>query len=468
MSGERIERDALGEVRVPAEAYYGAETVRAVENFKISGRKPRPELIRALAEVKVAAARANRAVGALPADVADAIARSAEEVAGGELAEEFLVDPYQAGAGTSTHMNVNEVVANRAEELLGGSEGKAPERGSHDRVHPNDHVNAGQSSNDVFPTAVRIAVLEQLPPVLEALDELIDAFEERAAAFADVVKAGRTHLQDALPVTLGSEFGAYAEMLRRARQRVVSTAEERLARVPLGGTAIGTGFGAAPGYRERALEELRAVTGLPLTGAENLLEAVRNLGDLGDFAGALKSLAVAVTQICNDLRMLSMGPRTGLAEFSLPEVQPGSSIMPGKVNPSIVEMVNMVCLRVIGAEQTVSLAVAAGQLDMSVMTPLIADELLEVETLLANGLRTLAERCVAGIEANVERDRGYAEASLAMATALRPALGYDRAAELAMEAHRTGKTLREVVESSGALEGDDAKEILDPGRSTGI
>ena len=463
MTGERIERDALGEVRVPADAYYGAETVRAAENFKISGRPPRPALIRALAEVKVAAARANGAVGALPQDVADAIARAAEEVAAGELADQFLVDPYQAGAGTSTHMNVNEVVANRAEELLGGS----GERGSHDRVHPNDHVNAGQSSNDVFPTAVRIAVLEELPPVLDSVEGLIGAFEDRATAFSDVVKAGRTHLQDALPVTLGAEFAAYAEMLRRSRDRIVSTAEERLARVPLGGTAIGTGFGAAPGYRERALEELRSVTGLPLVGAENLLEAVRNLGDLADFAGALKSLALAVTQICNDLRMLSMGPRTGLAEFALPEVQPGSSIMPGKVNPSIVEMVNMVCLRVIGAEQTVSLAVAAGQLDMSVMTPVIADELLEVETLLANGLRTLAERCVSGIEADVERDRAYAEASLAMATALRPALGYDRAAELAMEAHRTGRTLREVVEASGAIEDGDADEILDPGRYTG-
>jgi aspartate ammonia-lyase len=463
VSGERVERDALGEVHVPADAYYGAETVRAAENFNISGRRPRPALIRALAEVKVAAARANGAVGSLPEEVADAIARAAEEVVAGELADQFLVDPYQAGAGTSTHMNINEVVANRAEELLDGS----VERGSHDRVHPNDHVNAGQSSNDVFPTAVRIAVLEELPPVVDALDELIEAFEERAAAFADVVKAGRTHLQDALPVTLGAEFDAYAEMLGRARQRVVSTAEERLARVPLGGTAIGTGFGAAPGYRELALEQLRSVTGLPLVGAENLVEAVRNLGDLADFAGALKSLALAVTQICNDLRMLSMGPRTGLAEFSLPEVQPGSSIMPGKVNPSIVEMVNMVCLRVIGAEQTVSLAVAAGQLDMSVMTPVIADELLEVETLLANGLRALAERCVSGIEADVERDRAYAEASLAMATALRPALGYDRAAELAMEAHRTGKTLREVVEAAGALEGADANETLDPGNSTG-
>jgi aspartate ammonia-lyase len=466
VTGERIERDALGDVAVPADAYYGAETVRAAENFRISERPPRPALIRALAQVKIAAARANAAVGALPEDVADAIARAAEEVARGELKDEFLVDPYQAGAGTSTHMNVNEVVANRAEELLSGSPGSPP-RGSHERVHPNDDVNAGQSSNDVFPTAVRVAVLEELPPVLDALDLLIAAFEERAEAFAQIVKAGRTHLQDALPITLGAEFAAYAEMLRRGRERIVSMAQQRLARVPLGGTAVGTGFGAAPGFREHALEELRAVTGLPIHGAENLVEAVRNLGDLADFAAALKSLAVALTQICNDLRMLSMGPRTGLAEFKLPEVQPGSSIMPGKVNPSIVEMVNMVCLRVIGAEQTVSLAVAAGQLDMSVMTPVIADELLEVETLLANALRTLAERCVSGIEPDVERERAYAEGSLAMATALRPALGYDRAAELAMEAHRTGKTLREVVESSRVLEANDGEDVLDPGRYTG-
>jgi aspartate ammonia-lyase len=404
-------------------------------------------------------------VGALPEDVADAIARAAEEIAQGALADQFLVDPYQAGAGTSTHMNVNEVVANRAEELLSGTRGGT--RGSHERVHPNDHVNAGQSSNDVFPTAVRVAVLEELPPVLDALDQLIAAFRDRAAAFAGVVKAGRTHLQDAVPVTLGGEFSAYAEMLSRARGRLDSTARERLARVPLGGTAVGTGFGAAPGYRERVLEELRSVTGLPIAGAEDLLEAVRNLGDLADFAGALKSLAVALTQICNDLRMLSMGPRTGLAEMALPEVQPGSSIMPGKVNPSIVEMVNMVCMRVAGAEETVSLAVSAGQLDMSVMTPVIADELLEVETLLAAAMRTLAERCVSGIEADVERERDYAESSLAMATALRPKLGYDRAAELATQAHRTGKTLRDVAVETGALDADEADEILDPGRYTG-
>ncbi len=458
---ERTERDALGDVRVPSDAYYGAETVRAAGNFSISGRKPRAALIRALALVKVAAARANASIGALPADVADAIARAAEEVANGELPEEFLVDPYQAGAGTSTHMNMNEVIANRAEELLGGI------RGSHEHVHPNDHVNAGQSSNDVFPTAVRIATLRELQPVLDALDELVAAFRERASAFAGVVKAGRTHLQDAVPVSLGGEFDAYAEMLSRARERISSTAEERLARVPLGGTAIGTGFGAAPGYRDAVLEELRRVTGLPLVGAEDLLEAVRNLGDFADFAGSLKSLALALTQICNDLRMLSMGPRTGLAEIVLPEVQPGSSIMPGKVNPSIVEMVNMVCMRVSGAEHTVSLAVQAGQLDMSVMTPVIADELLEVESLLAAGMRTLAERCVSGIQADVERSRLYAETSLAMATALRPHVGYDRAAELAVEAHRSGKTLREVVEELKILDREDAEDILDPGRYIG-
>lgn len=458
---ERIERDALGEVRVPADAYYGAETVRAAQNFRISGRRPRPELIQALAMVKLAAARANGAVGALDPEVADAVARAAREVADGALAEQFLVDPYEMGAGTSTHMNVNEVVANRAEELLGGR------IGSHERVHPNDHVNAGQSSNDVFPTAIRIAALTQLRPLLEALDRLIVAFRARAAAFTDVVKAGRTHLQDALPITLSREFAAYAEMLSRARNRLHQTAIERLARLPVGGTAVGTGFGAAPGYRERVLEELREVTGLPVFGADDTVEAVRNLGDLGEFAAVLKSLALALDQVCNDLRLLSMGPRTGVAEFALPEVQPGSSMMPGKVNPSIPEIVNMVCMRVCGAEHTVTLAVAAGQLDMSVMTPVIADELLEIEGLLANAISTLAESCVSGIEAHVERCRMYAESSLAMATALRPALGYDRAAELAMQAHRSGRTLREVIEETGALPADRAEELLDPRRCTG-
>jgi aspartate ammonia-lyase len=461
---ERIERDALGDVAVPSDAYYGAETVRAERNFRISGRRPRPTLIRALALVKLAAARTNGAVGALPPDIADAIVGAAVEVADGAFADQFLVDPYQAGAGTSLHMNVNEVIANRAEELLSGSRGGR--RGSYERVHPNDHVNAGQSSNDVVPTAIRIATLAELEPLVRAVDELAAAFRERGALFASAVKAGRTHLQDAVPVTLGAEFDAYAEMLERARERLVSTAEGRLARVPLGGTAVGSGFGTAPGYRERVLEELQRASGLPLRGAEDLLEAVRNLGDFADFAGSLKSLSLALTQTCNDLRLLSMGPRTGLAEFSLPEVQPGSSIMPGKVNPSIVEMVNMVCMRVSGAEQTVSLAVQAGQLDMSVMTPVIADELLEVESLLTAAIRTLAERCVAGIEPDLERLRRYAESSLAMATALRPHVGYDRAAELAVEAHRSGKTLREVVEELGVLDRETAAEILDPGRYT--
>jgi aspartate ammonia-lyase len=460
-TAHRLERDALGEVMVPADAYYGAETVRAVENFRISGRKPRPTLITALAKVKVAAAAANAAVDALDPVIADAIGRAAQEVAAGSLADQFLVDPYQAGAGTSTHMNVNEVVANRAEEILGGTVG------SHDRVHPNDHVNLGQSSNDVVPTAIRIALLTELPALLDSLDGLIAAFRDRAEAFAEVVKAGRTHLQDAVPITLGREFAAYGEMLARAGERLVRTARERLARLPIGGTAVGTGFGAAPGYRERVLEELKRVTGLPLVGAEDNVEAVRNLGDLGEFAGALKTLALALSQIADDLRMLSMGPRTGLAEISLPEVQPGSSIMPGKVNPSIPEMVNMVCMRVCGAEQTVGLAVAAGQLDMNVMTPVIADELLEAEGLLAAAMSVFAERCVSGIEADERRCLEYARASLAMATALRPHVGYDRAADIAMEAHRSRRTLQEVVEELGVLTGEEAAEILHPRRHAG-
>jgi aspartate ammonia-lyase len=450
-----MERDALGEVRVPKDAYYGAETVRAVANFQISGRLPRRELIRALAQVKVAAGMANRDMGALEPEIAHAVITAATEVAEGRLADQFLVDPYQAGAGTSTHMNVNEVIANRASELLGGERGDG-------RVHPNDHVNLGQSSNDVFPTATRVAVLSRLPEVLEAIDRLVDAFRDRARRSAEVVKAGRTHLQDALPITLGREFEAYARMLLRTRDRLEATGMERVTRVPLGGTAIGTGFGAPPGYRERAVEHLREVTGLPLIGADDLVEIVRNHSDLGEFAAALKGVAVALAQIANDLRMLSMGPRTGLAEFDLPEIQPGSSIMPGKVNPSIPEMVNMVGMRMSGAEHTVALAVGAGQLELNVMTPVIADELLETELLLARAVDTFAERCVRGIEPQAERCLTYAEASLAMATALRPAVGYDRAAELAVIAHRTGRTLREVALEANVLPPDELDRILDP------
>jgi aspartate ammonia-lyase len=457
----RIERDALGEVRVPKDAYYGAETVRAVENFRITGRAPRPEVIRAIAWVKIAAARANVTVGALDPDRADAIARAGEEVANGALADQFLVDPYQAGAGTSTHMNVNEVLAARAEELLGVD---ASARGEHTRVHPNDHVNASQSSNDVFPTATRLAVLSRCTPLLAELDRLVAALRAKGEEFAGVVKSGRTHLQDAVPITLGKEFAAYGEMLARARERLQHTANERVARLPIGGTANGTGFGAPPGYREAVVPLIAEVSGLPVFGAEDLVEAVRNHGDLGEFASALKSAAVALAQICNDLRMLAMGPRTGLAEINLPEVQPGSSIMPGKVNPSIVEMVNMVCMRLSGAEHTVAMAVEAGQLDMTVMTPVIADELLEAEHLLERASATLTDRCVSGITANVDRCREYAWASLGLATALRPLVGYERSADIATRALREGKTVRVVAEEAGAGTPEELDAVLDPAR----
>jgi aspartate ammonia-lyase len=456
----RFERDALGEVRVPKDAYYGAETARAVENFRITGRKPRPELIQALAWVKTAAARANESIGVLDSEIAGAIARAGEEVAAGGLADQFMVDPYQAGAGTSTHMNVNEVLATRAEELL-GVEGQ---RGEYTRVHPNDHVNAGQSSNDVFPTATRLAVLARSLPLLAELDRLIGALRAKGEEFAGVVKSGRTHLQDAVPITLGKEFNAYAEMLQRARDRLEQTANERVARLPIGGTANGTGFGAAPGYREAVVPLIAQVSGLPVFGADDLVEIVRNHGDLGELAGTLKSAAVALAQICNDLRMMAMGPRTGLAEIRLPEVQPGSSIMPGKVNPSIVEMVNMVCMRVSGAEHTVASAVEAGQLDMTVMTPVIADELLEAERLLERACATLTERCVSGIEANEERCREYAGASMGLATALRPLVGYAKSADIAIAAFREGKTIRQVAEEQGAGTPDELDAALDPAK----
>jgi aspartate ammonia-lyase len=456
----RLERDALGEVRVPHNAYYGAGTVRAVENFRITGRKPRPELIRALALVKIAAAWANSAVAAVDPELGNAIARAGKEVAGGELADQFLVDPYEAGAGTSTHMNVNEVLANRAEEIITG------QYGEYARVHPNDHVNASQSSNDVFPTAVRIAILEKDRTLLQELQRLVDAFRAKGGEFADMVKAGRTHLQDAVPITLGQEFDAFAEMVDRAAGRIDQTARERVARLPLGGTATGTGFGTKPGYADRALTRLVELTELPLHAAEDRIEMIRNHGDLGEFAGALKGLAVALSQVCNDLRLMSMGPRTGLAEIELPEVQPGSSITPGKVNPAVPEMVNMVCMRVRGAEHTVSLAVEAGQLDMNVMIPVIADEILESMQLLERAATTLSDSCIMGIRPHPERLRTYAETSLGLAAALQPALGFARAADIAMKAYRRGRTIKQVVEEERVLSANEVDTLMDPARYT--
>ena len=456
----RVERDALGEVRVPLKAYYGAGTVRASEIFQITGRRPRPELIRALALVKIAAAWANSAVAAIDPELGNAIARAGKEVAGGELADEFVVDPYEAGAGTSTHMNVNEVLANRAEEIITG------QYGEYVRVHPNDHVNASQSSNDVFPTAVRIAILEGNRGLLLELQRLVEALRAKGDQFADLVKSGRTHLQDAVPITLGQEFDAFAEMVARAAGRIDQTARERVARLPIGGTATGTGFGTKPGYADRVMTWLVELTELPLHPAEDPIEIIRNHGDLGEFAGALKGLALALSQICNDLRLMSMGPRTGLAEIELPEVQPGSSIMPGKVNPAIPEMVNMVCMRVRGAEHTVSLAVEAGQLDLNAMIPVIADEILESMRLLEGAVGALSDKCVPGIRPHPERLRAYAEDSLGLATTLRPALGYARAADIATKAYRMGRTIKQVVEEERLLTPSELETMMDPHRYT--
>ncbi|MEX0832880.1 MAG: aspartate ammonia-lyase [Actinomycetota bacterium] len=454
----RVEKDALGEVEVPDDAYYGAETARAVRNFHISRQRQHPLLIRAIAQIKLAAARANVAVGALSDEIGEVIERAAQEIVEGGFADQFVVDAYSAGAGTSIHMNVNEVIANRAGELL------SEPKGTYERVHPNDHVNMGQSSNDVFPTALRIAILTNLASgLLVGLDKLIEALKARGEAFQGIVKSGRTHLQDAVPITLGREFAAYANMVLRAADPT-STAEKRLQRIPLGGTAVGTGFGTAPGYRERVVRELREITELDLESAEDLVEAVRNLGDFAEFAGALKTLSLALGQIANDLRMLSMGPRTGLAEISLPAVQPGSSMMPGKINPSVAEVMNMVCMRVSGAEHTVALAAGAGQLDMNVMTPVIADELLKVLGMLHRAVGGFTEMCVKGIEADVDRCREFAEASLGIATALDPVIGYEKAAELVVKAFRTGRTLKDVVRESGLVGDEQLDDILNPER----
>ncbi len=431
----RIEHDSLGERRVPASAYYGIQTVRAIENFPISGLKPPADLVTATVLVKKAAAEANQALGRLTPEVGRAIVRAADEVLKGGLRDQFVVDVYQAGAGTSHNMNVNEVLANRAAELLGDK------RGRYTRVHPNDHVNMSQSTNDVFPTATRLALLMATPDLVHAARELAGAFAARSVEFAHVVKTGRTHLQDAVPITLGQEFSGYAGCLE-AGAAGVQDAAEGLLELNLGATAVGTGLNAGDDYRQRAIANLGHYTGLDLQPARNTFRVTQSMGDMLAFSGALRRLAVELSKIASDLRLLSMGPRAGLAEIALPPVQPGSSIMPGKVNPSIAEMVNQVCFQVIGCDTTVMMACEAGQLELNVMMPVIAWNLLHASTILRQAMRALTERCVSGITANAAHAHELLERSTATATALSPYIGYAATAEVAQDAVRTGKPIR--------------------------
>jgi fumarate hydratase class II/aspartate ammonia-lyase len=453
----RIERDSLGEVPVPSGALYGAQTARAVANFPISGLRPHPDLIVATAQVKLAAARVNHRNGRLTSEQAQAIAQAAQEIIDGQWHEHFVVDPYQAGAGTSHNMNANEVIANRANEILGGR------RGEYRPIHPNDHVNLGQSSNDVIPTAGRLALLRATPRLIDALRLLGEALWCKAREFGDLTKTGRTHLQDAVPIRLGDEFSGYASTMRRAAERVAG-ARLALTELNLGATALGTGINAFPGYRAQVAAELSAITGVELRPAHNTFEITQSHADFAHLSGAIRNAALEVIRIANDIRLLGSGPRAGLGEIVLPPVQPGSSIMPGKVNPSIAEMVNMVAFQVIGYDHAVSLGVQAGQLDLNVMTPLIAYNLLWANDILANALTVFRVRCIEGIRANERRLSELAHGSIALATVLTPQIGYLRAAEIAKKAWETGKTVREVVVEEGVLSEAEADEILDPVR----
>jgi aspartate ammonia-lyase len=449
----RTERDPLGELQVPAGAYYGAQTARAVQNFAISGLRAPADLIVATILIKKAAAEANRALGRLDRDVAAAIVSAADEILSGELRDQFVVDVYQAGAGTSHNMNANEVLANRAAELLGEP------RGVYRRVHPNDHVNMSQSTNDVYPAATRLALLVGAGGLVQSAGELAESFARKAEAFAAVLKTGRTHLQDAVPMTLGQEFDGYSACIRRGSDDVAQ-ASEQLQELNVGATAVGTGLNAGDDYQRLVTDHVRRYTNLPLKPAQNLFRVTQSMGDVLAYSGAMRRLAVEVNKIASDLRLLSMGPRAGLSEITLPAVQPGSSIMPGKINPSVPEMVNQVCFQVIGCDTTVALACDAGQLELNVMMPVIAWNALHASTILREAMRTFRARCVDGIVANEARARELLDRSTAMATALSPYIGYAATAEIAKESVRTGRPVREIVLERGLLDARRLNEIL--------
>jgi len=455
----RSERDALGERAVPAEAYFGIHTVRAMENFPISGLRPHPALIVATAQVKLAAARANVALGRLSSTVGNAIVAAAREVAGGRWHDQFVVDVYQAGAGTSHNMNANEVLANRALEHLGEP------RGRYAVVHPNDHVNMAQSTNDVFPTAMRIATLARMHSLLQALDGLESALRERARHFDGVVKAGRTHLQDAVPIRLGQEIGGYATAIA-ANLAMIGDTRQALRSLGLGGTAVGTGMNTHPDYRRLVIAGLAELTGESLVAAPDPFDAMQSLRPFAAVSGALRTLCLDLIRICNDLRLLASGPRTGFAEIALPAVQAGSSIMPGKVNPVMAEMLTMVCFQVIGNDTAVAMAVQAGQLELNVMMPVMAHALLQSLDILAHAIAAFTSRCVIGMQADVERCRRYAEETIALVTALSPRIGYDRAAALAKEVWSSGRSVRDIVTDQGILTLEEVSELLDPRRLT--
>jgi len=458
-STERIEKDALGSLPVPAGVYYGIQTRRAMMNFPISGRRLPATFVRAYAHIKDAAAEVNTELGLLDRRRGGAIRRAAAEIVAGRHQDQFVIDVYQAGAGTSQNMNMNEVIANRAIEILGGR------RGDYSVIHPNDHVNMSQSTNDTFPAALRIAILLRLPGLLRSLDRCSSALAGLSRRHRRTIKSARTHLQDAVPIMLGQEFGAYEAMVARAARRIEEAAAP-LRRLNLGATAAGTGLNAPPAFARRIARALSRRIALKLRPAENPIEIAMSTADFASFSSSLRALALDAGKIADDLRLMASGPTAGLAEITLPAVQPGSSIMPGKVNPVMCEMLNMVCFQVIGYDETVSWASAASQLELNVMMPVMAHSVLESMSILESAVTAFTRRCLNGLRADTARCRLYFERSPSLATALTPVIGYARAAELAKESVRTGKTIAVLAREEKLIEPRAVREALDPGRLT--
>ena len=457
----RVEKDPLGALDVPADALYGVQTLRAVQNFPISGLRPLPAFVDATVRIKRAAALTHKETGRLEPKLADAIVKAADEILAGKHREHFVVDVYQAGAGTSHNMNVNEVLANRANEILGAK------RGAYAPVHPNDHVNMAQSTNDVIPTAIRLACLTELPGFEKAIEGLAKAFEKKGKEFDNVLKSGRTHLQDAMPIRLGQEFTAYAGSIDRGIRRV-SEAADFLRDLGIGGSAVGTGVTVEPEFPALMLKYLRLITGLQLREGQDRVQLMQSMGDVAGFSSQIKVLALDISKIASDLRLLASGPRTGFDEIRLPAVQPGSSIMPGKVNPSIPEMVNQVCFQVFGNDACVSVAAEHGQLELNVMMPVIAYNVLLSMMILRNSAGVFAEKTVNGLEANEEQCEYWLERSAALATALAPQIGYARAAELSKQSVKENVLIRDLVKREKVLPAKEIDEVLDLRKMTEI
>jgi len=451
----RREKDFLGEVKIPSEAYYGVQTVRAIENFPISGQLSQPVFTMSVVQIKKAAAMVNVELGCLNSKIGDMIIRACDRILNGEFQDQFLVDVYQAGAGTSHHMNVNEVIANIAIEMMGG------EKGNYSIVHPNDHVNYGQSTNDVYPTAMRIAMLRVSKKLVENLYAVTETFNQKAKSFDSIVKSARTHLQDAVPIRVGQEFSGYAASLLKAT-RGVERASESLKELGIGGSAAGTGINTHPEYAGRVVEKLRKMTNLDLREAKNRFEAMQSNAPFVEFSGALRTLAVELIRIANDLRLMNSGPNTGLGEIDLPAVQPGSSIMPGKVNPVIPEMLNMVCFAVIGNDLSITLAAQAGQFELNVMMPLIQYKLLDSILILTNATKIFNDKCICGMTVNAGRCQDYAMRSLGIGTVLNPIIGYSKAAEVVRESMRTGKSIKEIIQRQKLLSEEQLNQVLSP------